>query len=184
MFKTLASLKISRAFLFKYSMCVGSGIEFSPLCLWDIVSLGEAQLHGNNSVFLPKAGPPALGACVGPWSDWGNGQWRWGGKSDTRQSEMPWKPAPPVFSQPFAIHHQAHTDKDSHEDVKGGSPWQEREKSNRDQVSSQTSMKGQAKGFSRGRETGLRMDTKGRHTPYIPGPRYERLLLSWELPTS
>lgn len=59
-------------------------------------------------------------------------------------------------------------DKDSHEDVKAGSCWQERGRSNRDQVSSQTSMKGQAKGFSRGRETGLRMDTKGRHTSYIP----------------
>lgn len=30
-------------------MCVGSGVEFSPLCLWDIVSLGEAQLQGSNS---------------------------------------------------------------------------------------------------------------------------------------
>lgn len=57
-----------------------------------------------------------------------------------RPSEMPWGP-----SHPFAIHHQAHVDKDSHE---GGSPWQERERSNRDQVSPQTSLKGQAKGLT------------------------------------
>lgn len=51
--------------------------------------------------------------------------------STPRRSEMPWGP-----SHPFAIHHQAHVDKDSHE---GGSPWQERKIKQRSSFSSNIS---------------------------------------------
>lgn len=40
--KTLASLKISSAFLFKYSMCVGA-FQSPHLLLWYFVSFGEVQ---------------------------------------------------------------------------------------------------------------------------------------------
>lgn len=62
--KTLASLKTSRAFLFKYSMCVGRGESFPHLPLWHFTSVGEAQYKAEKqlrrcSVFFPKAAPPA-----------------------------------------------------------------------------------------------------------------------------
>lgn len=41
--KTLASLKISRAFLFKYSMCVRWGESLPHLPLWYFMCLGEAR---------------------------------------------------------------------------------------------------------------------------------------------
>lgn len=99
MLKTLASLKISRAFLFKYSMCVGLGVVFSPLCLWDFKSLREAQLKENNSGAAPSFLKLVRQLQKLTWVPGvtekmvsGDGEARVTLSSIPKQSEMPWGP--------------------------------------------------------------------------------------------
>lgn len=97
--KTLASLKISRAFLFKYSMCVGLGVVFSPLCLWDFTSLREAQLKEYNSGAAPSFLKLVRRLQKLTWVPGvtekmvsGDGEARVTLSSIPKQSEMPWGP--------------------------------------------------------------------------------------------
>lgn len=188
MLKTLASLKISRAFLFKYSMCVGLGVVFSPLCLWDFTSLRKAQLKENNSGAAPSFLKLVRRLQKLTWVPGvtekmvsGDGEARVTLSSIRKQSEMPWGPCLSTLLPSLCYL--------SSSSLGQGQPWGRQPLAGEGKIKQRSSFfsniyEGSGQGLYTRRGTGRRLDPKGKPTLCDPTPHYGHSRPSWEIPVS